>query len=352
MSNDSAVNSDFIFAPEDLEDPLNWIEKLSKEQLRDWLRNSLWTGVALPVVTPSSSRLAIEVSSLLKRGSSQLKARVRTVIPTLLPEWGRDDATSILDDLLIICGRLRCAAAESAIALLITQRLPQQPELVPLRQRCLSVLSGFGCNKRTAFVFEEYIKNIEYAAICYRALYRYDLRYAATELQDIVSMFQDDQSLHELDIITRTLASDLQSPEQFVSILAMYLKHAEEPKLIIHVLEALRGVGLLSAAPFLGARQSERVDIFRLLLERCPPSDFQDLLWKLDSVGLGLYGVELEDGEEYIQSVAYDPMAEQKVVDRIIATKNLNDEVVRAFVAGSETVAKIWAAAPEIEWIQ
>src|ERR1051325_7208475 len=262
MSDQSANNSDLIFVQKDLEDPLNWVENLSEERLLNWLRKVLWTGNALPVIVPSISRLAVEVSDLLKQGSSALKSRARAVIPTLLQEWGRNDPPNVLDDLLVICGRIRCAAAEPVISLLMTERLRQQPEVVPLRQRCLSVLSGFGCTERTVLKFEEYITDIEYAAICYRALYRYNLRYAATELQNIISLFQNADALDELDIVIHNLAHDLRSPRQFIWILARYLEHTDRPELITRVLEILRSVRLLTAAPFIEARPNERVEVY------------------------------------------------------------------------------------------
>ena len=351
MSDQPVNDGDFPFVQKDLEDPLKWVENLSEAQLLKWLRKVLWTGNALPIIVPSISRLAIEVSSLLKHGSSALKSRARAVVPILLQEWGRDDPANVLDDLLIICGRIRCAAAEPIIVLLMTERLQQQPEVVALRQRCLSVLSGFGCTERTVLKFKEYITDIDYAAICYRALYRYDLRYAATELQNILSIFQHANALDELNVVISNLKHDLKSPRQFLWVLARYLEHTNLPELFIHVLEVLRGAGLLAAAPFIEARPNERVEIYRLFLERCPPGDLQLLLWMLDSIGLGLYSMASGNEQEYIHGVAYDPMTERKVVDSVIATKDLSNNSVEALVAGSEVIAASWAAAPEIEWV-
>lgn len=345
MSDKPVSQSAVVFSQEDLKDPLPWVESLSEERLLYWIRHSLSTRDALPVVVSPNSRLAVEMSSLFKKAlkSSGLKTRVRAVIPVLLQEWGRDDPMDLLDDLLILSGRLRCAAAGPVIVTIMTERLRDRPEAVAVRQRCLSVLSGFGCTERTEPIFKELITNVEYAAICYRALYRYDLRHAATELQEIVSIFQSVDALEELDIVIRNLGNDLRSPREFIGVLTQFLSHAE-PERIVDVLEVMRGVGLLVAAPFVEARPSERVLIFKLLLERCPPQHLQDLLWKLDSIGLGLYSVELKNGQEYIQGVAYDPVTDRKVVDPVIATKDLNSDVVGAVVRGSEPIAASWAA--------
>jgi hypothetical protein len=256
------------FSQQDLSDPLKWLENLSQERLRDWLRRALWTRIALPLVIPSMSRIPVEVSEIFKHGSPKLKASAREILPTLLQEWGRDEPKHILDDLLIICGRLRAAAAEAPIADIVTRRL-EGADAIELRQRALSVLSGFGCTARTASLFEQYLNDIEYAAIAYRALYRFDLKYAATELQTVVGVFQ--VAPHELDIVIRTLFRDLQSPAQMVDVLVDYLKEGE-PKSIIDVVEALRGADVLNGDLLIQVKPTRRVQVFRLLLERPPPA--------------------------------------------------------------------------------
>jgi len=163
-----------------------------------------------------------------------------------------------------------------------------------------------------------------------------------------VSMFQGADADDELDFVIANLAQDLhlQSSRQFIELLTRYLEQAARPELIIHVLEVLRRGGLLTSVPFIEARANDRAKAFRLLLQRCPPKDFQLFLSKLDSIGLGLYSVELADGQEYIQGVAYDPETSRKVKDDVMPTKDLSGDVVEAFVIGSEMIATGWADAP------
>src|SRR5215203_3906730 len=105
--NPNSAMSDLTFSQDDLMNPGPWLERQSQESLKEWLRRALWTRQTLPVFNANS----FEISELLKDGSPSLKIRVRKVVPELLQEWGRDDSLDVLDNLLIVCGRLRCAAA-------------------------------------------------------------------------------------------------------------------------------------------------------------------------------------------------------------------------------------------------
>src|ERR1044072_8753066 len=125
-----STERELSFSEGDLINPLAWLERLSQEELKEWLRRSFWTQQTLPVMVPPTSRNALEISSLLKQGSSNLKIRVRKVIPELLQEWGRDDPMDVLDDLLIVCGRLRCAGTAVVIAQIISERLANRPGAV------------------------------------------------------------------------------------------------------------------------------------------------------------------------------------------------------------------------------
>jgi len=335
------------FSQHDFDNPLTWLESLSQEDLRDWLRRALWVRITLPLIIPPASRIAVEISTTLKKGSAKLKSTVREIVPVLLREWGRDDPKAVLDDLLIISGRLRAASSEASIADIITRRLGDSEDAVQLRQRGLSVLSGFGCSERTAPLFEQYLKNVEYAAISYRALYRYDLKYAETRLQDIVSIFQD--SPDELDMVVRTLFRDLQSPSQLVDILVEYLREAE-PRSILDVVEALRCAGVFNAELFIRAKPTHRIKVFRLLLERCPPSDLQQLLLRLKPVGISFYSLRQRDGTELIQAISYDSLSEQRISDSIVSTHELSEEVMEAFVIGSEPLAWVETISGN-EWV-
>lgn len=321
----------------DIDNPVAWLERQSDSGLRDWLRLSLWTRNSLPLVVPTTSRLAIELSDLINRGSSLLKTRVRSILPGLFQEWGRNDFLTVLDDLLIVAAKLRCANSEQYIALILAERLGQRPGSLLIRQRALSVLSGFGCTERSVLIFERHITDIEYAAICYRALYRYDLRYGATELTNIIRMFQESDSLGELDIIIRTLASDLE-PADFTTIITKYLEIGE-PNEIVDIVEVLRGVGVLTAELLMKSRRHQRRDLFKTLLHRCAASKLKVLLWQLESIGVGLISGPDETNEEFVQTLIFDPTSGIALMEAIIPTSDLKADVMSEFVSQSETIA-------------
>ncbi|HYJ85532.1 MAG TPA: hypothetical protein VEW46_05735 [Pyrinomonadaceae bacterium] len=331
----------------DVADPVPWLEGLSEGQLRDWLRESIWTRNPLPVLVPPDSRLALELANVLKRSSSVLRARVRAVISGLVQEWGRDDSPETLDDLLILCGRLRCAAAEPAITLILNERLKGRTDEIPLMQRGLSVVSGFGCTERTVALFKRYITDVDYAAICYRALYRYDSRYGATELFNVITLFRRAEATSELDILIRILANDLTSGE-IVDLLIHYLAIGDSEQ-ILDGLEVLRGVGILTADLLLQARSDQRVALFQLLLERCAPGDYRYLLWKLRSIGIDLHCTQSVDGYEYIEVLISDTKTQRSVIENIISTDDLHDSALSAFVVVNERIASGSIMLPEPE---
>ncbi|HSS20057.1 MAG TPA: hypothetical protein VLL54_08280 [Pyrinomonadaceae bacterium] len=244
---------------------------------------------------------------------------------------------TVLDDLLIVAAKLRCANSEQYIALILAERLGQRPGSLLIRQRALSVLSGFGCTERSVLIFERHITDIEYAAICYRALYRYDLRYGATELTNIIRMFQESDSLGELDIIIRTLASDLE-PADFTTIITKYLEIGE-PNEIVDIVEVLRGVGVLTAELLMKSRRHQRRDLFKTLLHRCAASKLKVLLWQLESIGVGLISGPDETNEEFVQTLIFDPTSGIALMEAIIPTSDLKADVMSEFVSQSETIA-------------
>lgn len=331
-------HSEPFYTEADLPEPGVWLETLSDIRLRNWLRLCLWTRNSLPLLVPQNSRLAIDLAAIIQRGSPALRIRARAVIPGLLQEWGRNDSPDTLDDLLILCGRLRCAAAEPEISLLLSERLTNQAEVIALRQRCLSVLSGFGCTERTVSLFARYIDDIEYAAICYRALYRFDRRYAAIHLSDIISLFRKEGTTGERNIVIRTLARDLSSPNEFVELLIQYLTLSDSEQ-ILNGLEVVRQVQILTAGLLLQAKSTQRIEVFRLILERCDPKSFHDLLWGLRSIGIDLLCNQYSNGEEYIEVLIEDRGTERMVTERIISTAELNDDTLGALVGMNEEIA-------------
>jgi len=179
---------------------LQWFEERSAEELKNWLRKLVWAQSSHPLITPNQAMPITYFADVIRRGTPALTGKVREVVPGLLQEWGRgpNDPTQCLDDLLVLAGLLRCAAAEPTIAIIATERVTGRPEEVELRKRCFSVLSGFGCSEFTAPLFNRYLEDIDYSAYCFRALYKYKLSYAVTTLPAVVATHKTANKLQVL----------------------------------------------------------------------------------------------------------------------------------------------------------
>jgi hypothetical protein len=325
----------------DQTDPANWVETLALDQLTEWLRVCFWDRVSYPIIVPPISRMAIEISELLKRGSSSLKTKVRSAIPVLLQEWGRDDPSDTLDDLLITSGRLRCASSESVIIQIANERLGGRQEEVALRQRCLSVLSGLGCTERSRFIFTKYLGDIEYAAICYRALYRFDPTYAASELSQIFRVFKGSDAIDELHLTIKRLFDDINEPNQRVEIVTLFLA-GSNPEIFLEVINTLRTLGILCQEFFLSARFSHRVNFFKTLLHRCNAQQLSSILWDFKSIWIELHCIELTDSEANLYCVYEDPITKATTPEKLFSTKDLDIERIAAIQQGGEDVATLW----------
>jgi hypothetical protein len=166
-----------------------------------------------------------------------------------LQEWGRDDPKGPLEDLLFLCGTLRCAAAEATIALITTDRLEGRPDETGLRQNCLSVLSGLGCTERTAPLFRRYISDVNYSALCYRALYRYDLSNAARELPRLVQTHLTAEVTQQLRPVLNILFFTYLSCDQRAEVWGDVLR-TTRPKVLEIILRVFQSLDIVLAVPF------------------------------------------------------------------------------------------------------
>lgn len=228
----------------DYRNPLLWIERLSPAELLEWLRRAVWTGDARPVMTPHSAAPATHLANLFKEGSTELKIRLRSLLPVLVREWGHQDSYEALDALLVLTGMLRCAAAETDIGLLTVERLTGIEKEVPLRQRCLSVLAGIGGQPQTVEIFKSYLFRIDYTALCYRALFRLDRQYAARQFHAVVDVYGESGRSDNLKLMLQALLFRQLTPEQHPGALGQVLEQTPLPKLN-KVLGILQTVGII-----------------------------------------------------------------------------------------------------------
>jgi hypothetical protein len=254
------------------DEQLAWLEQLSADDLKNWLRRSIWVQTAVPLIIPRTATLIAYLSDLLKTGSSGLLSQLRIVLPGLLQEWGGSDTSRCLDELLILCGTLRCASAESTVAMIATERLKDRPDEIGLRQRSLSVLSGFGCTDSTEHLFRRYLVDVNYAALCYRALYRHDLTFAASEFTTVVKVHSAARVTQNLRAVLDILFFDYANKRERIEIWKSVFK-ITKPPVLEEVLKILQVIGIVVAVPFEPAFSPEVEIIYRYSSE------------ELDSVG-------------------------------------------------------------------
>jgi hypothetical protein len=208
--------SDTGFFKHEFTDQLQWLESKSAGELKDKLRDFIWTKFTYPLVIPQITDLVTQLVSLVNASSPDTLVKVRTVIPQLLQEWGRKDSTEALTTLFLLCGKLRCADAETVITQILNSRLSgrDQSQSIELRKMGLSVLSGFGCSDKTIYLFKRYITQAEYAAVCYRALYEYHPLNAAVHLPVLINFPEQEFSLLALKMNIKQMLRYLTGPQE------------------------------------------------------------------------------------------------------------------------------------------
>ena len=227
---------------------LQWFEGLSANDLKNWLRRLIWAQSSYPLITPSQSIPITYFANVLAKGTSELKGKIREVVPGLLQEWGRNDTTQCLDDLLVLAGLLRCAGAEATIALIATERITDRAEEVELRQRCFSVLSGFGCSEYSAPLFYKYLEDIDYSAYCFRALYKYKLSYAVTTMPAVVATHKTADKLQSLKGVLNLLFFDYLNRRQRVALWRDII-NSTEPVQLEEMLRTLQALDIVLSVP-------------------------------------------------------------------------------------------------------
>lgn len=232
------------------EEQLKWLEGLGAAELKLWLRGYVWAKRTYPLVVPNVTDRVTQFISLVKAGTPALIVSVRSVIPELLKEWGRDDTTDVLEKLFLLCGKLRCADAEASVIQILNSRLSARSEVeeTKLRSLGLGVLSGFGCTDRTAYLFERYIGEKEYALVSYRALYKYNPTNAAVHLPVLVEIYQDHRAEQKLKMNIKRMLEHLPSSAERAALWNQVLRDTEENKIPM-VLKKLADIGILYQPP-------------------------------------------------------------------------------------------------------
>ena len=233
-------SSSDAFAPAAMAGPVAWLGRLADEDLVAWLRRAAWTRQLGPFVAPPSSDAASFLVSHLRDAPPSLVTRLRALLPLLFREWGSRDPERALDDLLVIAAGVRAAAAEPELLAIVRERLGAGAGAHDLRWRCLSVLSGFGVTARSLPLFRAYLDEPRFTALCFRALYRYDLARAVTELPSVMDVMAEEPD--KMRTVLQLLFFE-RRPSEVVELLGRLIRERPEERLL-PALRLLAGVGV------------------------------------------------------------------------------------------------------------
>jgi hypothetical protein len=234
------------YTSEDLVDPLGWMKRQPYGELKAWLRQALWNEKFLPVLIPPYNVPPIlYLAQLLLRSDLEVRTAMRTIIPELLREWNFHDSRECLRGLLLLCSNLSCNEAESTLATIITEKLTDEPEDIDCRKEALGALQTIG-TERTIHLFKRYISDPEYAAYCYRGLYRYDLTHAGTELPKLMKMYRGREGQRKLKAILHFLFIVTLKPEQYFTVVQSFLENAPG-EYFLNFFDFLGSLGILDS---------------------------------------------------------------------------------------------------------
>jgi len=266
MPRKTSVTKSQKYQAADLLDPRSWINRQSYAELKEWLREATQQRLFLPVVIPHNVMPAAYLTQLLIQSEPQTKMYLRTIIPELIKEWGTNDKPESLDDLLILCGNLNCNEAESAISRIITEKLPDDAVGTRLRLRALSVLQEIGTD-RSLRVFKRYIGDREYAALCYRSLYLLDIRYAVTELEGLIKLYERDNAGDELEDVLKILFKYTLKRPEYICVLQPLVDQTPS-ETFLKVLELLHKLDIINGSFFIQLSPISRVEFIKQIMKR------------------------------------------------------------------------------------
>lgn len=230
----------------DLRAPLAWVEALPDDALRVWLRTVLRARLPLPFRLAPATRLAPGLARALDAGSPSLHDALREAIPTLLAERRPEREPEALDDLIILAGMLRCPGAERPLRRLLEGGLMDRDNGIPLAQRALATLAGFGLTPRLVPLFEDALQRRETAAIAWRALVTYDLEVGAQALPALTRVFAHERP--RLELLLRSVLAELPTDSRRLLLLDHVVWQGDAQHLG-DCLEALYAAGLIWFAP-------------------------------------------------------------------------------------------------------
>ena len=252
-------------------DPMSWINSRNYGQLKEWLRDATQQRIFVPLVIPHNVMPSSYLAQLLRQSEPRIKSHLRTIIPELIREWGAYDDRQCLTDLLILCGNLNCNEAEIPISAIVTDKLTDNSEDTELRVRALSVLQAIGTSK-SLHLFKRYIGYYDYAAVCYRSLYRQNLDYAVTELPDLMNLYHSYDAADEFEDVLKVLFKYTLDPPEYIDVLQPLVEQVP-PQYFVEVLEILHSINVLDEKYFAQLPSKPRAELIKQIMNRVREED-------------------------------------------------------------------------------
>lgn len=202
---------------------LDALRAMDADAFAGWLRGAVWSGRSAPIPLPRDARVGLAVARAIDADPA-LVARVRGALPPLVREVGARDPLRVVEELLVLASRLRCAAAAGPLADLV-ERLPRMRGGAALEQRTLAVLAGLDPEGRALDPFRARLHLPDTAPLAFRALYRHSWREGARALPSAVAALEE-RPVHRattMDYLVRHLTGEEAERPADVAPLARFL---------------------------------------------------------------------------------------------------------------------------------
>lgn len=227
---------------------------LISEETQEFLRRALWTDRYAPLRIPNDQRPQAFLAKVLTSASPDLQPRIRKALVNLVREWRRDEPSNVLSSVLYLLARVRCAEALPYVEQLFRRKLAGVPDERRLKNECLRFLAGMGATEANVSLFRFHLRDPDFAPVCFRALYKHDIRNAGVDMPQLVRVLTEADMRQDLTNILRLLAANYCSYSDLVTIIdEAYRRHTIAD--FLSCVEALprAGVKVGPAPPYLCA---------------------------------------------------------------------------------------------------
>ena len=184
-------------------------------------------------------------------------------------------------------------------------------------------------------------------AVCYRSLYLLNLKYAVTELPDLMTLYQYHEASDELEDVLKILFKYTLTQAQYICVLQP-LVDLSPPETFVEVLGLLHSLNIINEMFLIQLPSISRVELIKQILKRGREEDAGKISQLLNTLGatlelpVGLWSVAPEPAEEETMET---PTSESAPVGRDASFKlNSREEESVPLIPASELgTYKSWA---------